>query len=208
MDFPNALNDQEGSAQRTVVTVPGKSRARVRTSRLVTQQRFLACFKGSCNVLRASRAAGIDRMAHYQWLRDDPTYPERFREAQQVAVRMLEDEAVRRAFEGDKKLVTYKSKPVRINGEYLYEVVRSDNLLMFLLKAYDRRRFGDKVENTFTQDWSGNLEDLPEEFLKQVLAKLDAQAAAMAAKQIEGGASAVPAAAQTVDVAHAPNGQS
>jgi hypothetical protein len=40
------------------------------------------------------------------------------------------------------------------------------------------------------------------------LAKQDAQAAVIAAKQIEGGASAVPAAAQTVDLAHAPSVQS
>jgi hypothetical protein len=40
------------------------------------------------------------------------------------------------------------------------------------------------------------------------LAKQDAQAAVIAAKQIEGGASVVPAAAQTVDLAHAPSVQS
>jgi hypothetical protein len=122
-------------------------------------------------------------MAHYQWLRDDPTYPERFREAQQVAVRTLEGEAVRRAFEGDKKLVTYKGKPVRINEEYLYEVVRSDNLLMFLLKAYDRKRFGGKIDTTIGPNWNGNLEDLPEELLKQILARCEALIAAAAAKE-------------------------
>jgi hypothetical protein len=139
-------------------------------------------------------------MAHYQWLRDDPTYPERFREAQQIAVRVLEDEAVRRAFEGDKKLVTYKGKPVRINGEYLYEVVRSDNLLMFLLKAHDPKRFGDKIKTTFDANWSGNLEDLPEELLKQLAEHFEARAMAIAAKeraQIEAGT-------QTVDVTPQP----
>ena len=200
MDSPNPLNDFQGSAQGTLVTVPGKSRARVKTSRLATQQRFLSCFKGTCNVLRASRAAGIDRMAHYQWLRDDPTYPERSREAQQVAVRVLEDEAVRRAFEGDKKLVTYKGKPVRINGEYLYEVVRSDSLLMFLLKAHDPKRFGDRIKTTFDANWSGNIDDLPEEFLRQVLARLEAQAAAVEAKQLEQG--------QTLDIESAPGASS
>jgi hypothetical protein len=42
----------------------------------------------------------------------------------------------------------------------------------------------------------------------RTLAKQDAQAAVIAAKQIEGGASVVPAAAQTVDLAHAPSVQS
>jgi hypothetical protein len=54
------------------------------------------------------------------------------------------------------------------------------NLLMFLLKAYDCKRFGDKVRTTFDANWNGNLEDLPEEFLKQVLQQIEAQAAAIA----------------------------
>jgi hypothetical protein len=35
---------------------------------------------------------------------------------------------------------------------------------MFLLKAYDPKRFGDKLRTTFDANWSGNLEDLPDEF--------------------------------------------
>ena len=133
-------------------------------------------------------------MAHYQWLRDDPTYPGRFREAQQVAVRTLEDEAVRRAYEGVRKPVFYKGKQVRDSeGRLVYETEYDSNLLMFLLKAYDRKRFGDKVDTTFGPNWNGNLEDLPEELLRQILQKIDAEAAALKAKQLESGA-------QTVDV--------
>jgi hypothetical protein len=98
---------------------------------------------------------------------------------------MLEDESMRRAFEGDKKLVTYKGKPVRINWEYLSEVVRSDNLLMFLLKAHDPKRLDDKIQTTFDANWSGNLEDLPEEFLRKVLQRIEAQAVALEAKRLE-----------------------
>jgi len=47
------------------------------------------------------------------WLDQDETYPARFREAMRVAIRTLEDEAVRRAYEGERKLVNYKGKPVR-----------------------------------------------------------------------------------------------
>jgi hypothetical protein len=210
MDLPNRLNDQRGNDPKTVVDTYGqRSRTRDQSGRAQAQRRFPACFAGCCNVLRAARAAKVGRATHYQWMDEDPTYPARFREAQRVAVRALEDEAVRRAHDGERKLVTYKGKPVKdVDGKFLYETVRDSQLLMFLLKAYDRKRFGDKIDTTFGPNWNGNLEDLPEEFLRQVLAKLDAQAAAIAAKQIEGGASAVPAAAQTVDVAHAPSGQS
>lgn len=64
-------------------------------------------------MLRAARAAKVARVQHYVWLDQDETYPARFREAMRVAIRTLEDEAVRRAYEGERKLVNYKGKPVR-----------------------------------------------------------------------------------------------
>jgi hypothetical protein len=69
--------------------------------------------------------------------------------------------------------------------------------LWFLLKAYDQKRFRDRVRTTFDANWSGNLEDLPEEFLRQVLQQIEAHVAALKAKQIEG---------QTVDVKPEPLG--
>ena len=99
-----------------------------------------------------------------------------------------------------RKPVFYKGEHVRDSeGRLVYETEFDSNLLMFLLRAYDPKRFGDKLRTTFDANWSGNLEDLPEEFLRQVLQRLEAQAAAMEAKaqqaQIE-----APAASQTVDV--------
>jgi len=198
-DSVNLVNDQQEKAPKTVADTYGqRSRTRDQSGRAQAQRRFLACFAGCCNVLKASRAARVARAQHYKWLDEDETYPARFREAMRVAIRTLEDEAVRRAYEGERKLVTYKGKPVRdIDGKFLYETERSDNLLMFLLKNYDRKRFGDKIDTTFGPNWSGNLEDLPEEFLRQVLQQIEAQAAVLKAKQIEAG---TPAAAQTVDV--------
>lgn len=162
--------------------------------RLAAQRRFLTCFSGTGNVLQSSRAAKIGATQHYRWMAEDPTYPSRFREAQRLAICALEDEAIRRGHEGVKRLVRYKGRPVKLSdGTYLFETEYSDNLLMFLLKSYDRERFGDKTENTFGPNWNGNLEDLPEEFLRQVLAQIEAQAAALEAKQLE-------ARAQTTDV--------
>jgi hypothetical protein len=121
------------------------------------------------------------------------------------ATRTLEDHCVKLAFEGVKRMVTYKGKPVKVNGEILCEVEYDSQALMFLLKSYDRKRFGDKIDTTFGPNWSGNLEDLPEEFLRQVLQQIEAQGAALKAKQIEAG---TPAAAQTIDVkAEMPTGE-
>jgi hypothetical protein len=74
---------------------------------------------------------------------------------------------------------------------------------MFLLKAHDPKRFGDKLRTTFDANWNGNLEDLPEEFLRQFLQRLEAQAAAEQARQLEQ--------AQTIDLKPEPpmpNGES
>jgi hypothetical protein len=68
---------------------------------------------------------------------------------------------------------------------------------MFLLKSYDCKRFGDKIDTTFGPNWSGNLEDLPEEFLGQVLQQIGARGAALNSKQLEQ--------AQTIEVKSEPS---
>jgi hypothetical protein len=174
--MPNQPNDLRNGLQTTVGNRCPQGSTREDFRRTNSQRRFLAAFSATCNASRSARIAKIDRGQHYRWLRDDPTYPARFREAMQQATRTLEDHCVRLAFEGVKRMVTYKGQPVIYKGQIVYETEFDSQALMFLLKAYDRKRFGDKMENTFTQNWDGNIEDLPEEFLRQVLAKLDAQA--------------------------------
>ena len=184
---PNGLGN---GLQNTVVSKRGEP-SRARRMRVeASQDRLLACFSATCNMLRASRAAKVPKNAHYHWMATDPTYPERFRQAVQKATRTLEDHAVKLAHEGVRRLVTYKGKPVKdpVTGGWLYEVEYDSQLIMFLLKAYDRKRFGDKIDTTFGPNWNGNLEDLPEEFLKQVLERINAQIAAQQANQLEAGA--------------------
>ena len=87
----------------------------------IAQSRFLAAFGGMGNINKASRAAKIGRTTHYWWLKTDPTYPARFEEARQRAIGTLADEAVRRARDGFKRLVLYKGKPVRHEGQFVWE---------------------------------------------------------------------------------------
>jgi hypothetical protein len=87
-------------------------------------------------------------------------------------VRTLEDEAVRRAHEGVRKPVLYKGKQVFVEGRPLYETQYSDQLLMFLLKAYDRERFGDQIKMDLSQ--IKTINDVPTELLRLVLEKLQA----------------------------------
>jgi hypothetical protein len=72
-------------------------------------------------------------------------------EASKRAVRTLEDEAVRRAREGVKRVLFWQGKP----------------LLMFLLKAYDRDKFGDQANIDISK--ITKFEDIPRSLLKLVL---------------------------------------
>lgn len=93
------------------------------------------------SILRASRSAQVHRQTHYFWMQEDPTYPPRFKAARQCAAQALEDEAVRRAHEGIRRPLLHKGKQVYINGEPAFTVEYSDQLLMFLLKAWNLSGF-------------------------------------------------------------------
>ena len=102
-------------------------------------------------MLKAARCAKISRNAHYIWLKEDPTYPQRFKEATEAASRTLEDEAVRRAHEGLRKAVRYKGKVVGYETEY------SDSLLTELLRATNPQKFRppQRIEHGGISDDSG-----------------------------------------------------
>lgn len=101
------------------------------------RQRFLACFAACGSVLKASRWARIARSMHYKWL-EDPEYQAAFADASKRAVRVLHDEAVRRAHDGVRKPIRYKGKIIGYDTEY------SDALLLALLKAGDPEHFRDR----------------------------------------------------------------
>jgi hypothetical protein len=101
-------------------------------------------------------------------MKQDPSYPTRFVQAQERAARALEDEAVRRAHEGVRRPVTHKGKQVYIGGEPLYEVEYSDRLLMFLLEAYNPEKFRRRTETRVKFDPN----DLTEEDIKAWMDKV------------------------------------
>ena len=80
----------------------------------------------------AAQAAGVHRSRHYDWLKKDPAYVSAFVAAQDEAVQALEDEAVRRAYEG-------VEKPVTVAGQREFVREYSDTLLIFLLRGRLKR---------------------------------------------------------------------
>ena len=91
---------------------------------------------------------------------------------------------MRRAKDGTAKPVLYKGRQVYVDGEPLYEHQHSDTLLMFLLRAYDREKFGDRqVLELKLEDWDGDLTKLSVESQERLLAGLEARIALEEAKE-------------------------
>lgn len=115
------------------------------------QAAFLTAYALSANLSRAARDAGITRDLHYQWMREDPFYPELFEQCKREAAQSLEDEAVRRGKEGIERPVIYQGKmcfqevehvdpetgEVTIRNVPLIEREYSDALLKMVLTKFD-----------------------------------------------------------------------
>lgn len=82
-------------------------------------------------ISKAAMKAGISRQTHYDWLKNDKKgfYRRAFELADKMAADLLEEEAFRRAVEGDLQVVYYKGEEVGRRRVY------SDQLLSILLKG-------------------------------------------------------------------------
>ena len=101
------------------------------------------------SIKAAAAAAKVDIKDHYRWLKEDPNYRKSWDEVQEQAAQSVEDEAVRRAMEGVKRVVLYRGKPVRTgrgrSSRILYETTYSDQLLLALLKRFRPQLYRDHV---------------------------------------------------------------
>lgn len=77
---------------------------------------FLDALRECANVTVAARSVGISLGTVYNHRKDDPLFAERFQEALDEAVDMLEYEAHRRAFKGTEEPVFHQGRPT-----YMYE---------------------------------------------------------------------------------------
>lgn len=107
---------------------------------------------------KAAKAAKIARQLHYHWLKTDELYKELHREAMLQVTEVLEDEAIRRAIEGQEKGVYYQG------AQCGTEIVHSDGLMMFLLRAADPEKYRERSEVKgkvdVTHKFSGTMEEL------------------------------------------------
>jgi hypothetical protein len=92
---------------------PAKRKPAPRTPRIDKRSAFLAAYAECGSIRDASKAARIERSAHYRWLKADPDYFARFQEADAHATQSLEDEAMERAMRG-------AFEPNVFQGRFLY----------------------------------------------------------------------------------------
>ena len=122
---------------------------------------FLKAFATCGSITKAAKAAGVDRGQHYEWLKEREGYAADFAEAANQAAQVLEDEAVRRAYEGvfepnvwQGSFVypekTGKDGTVHVGKKPLGVVKYSDTLLQFLLKGLRPERYRDRVSAEVT----------------------------------------------------------
>jgi hypothetical protein len=110
---------------------------------------FLTALAECGNVTYAASRAGIPRRTVYALRKKDEEFAKAWRESADIGVRILEDEACRRAMEGVETPVFYQGKEVGVVRKY------SDTLLMALLKAHRPEKYADKYR--IEQDHDGNF---------------------------------------------------
>lgn len=96
------------------------------------------------NVARACEAVDVTRMTAYRWRQDDKEFAQAWDEAKAIGLDALEDEAVRRAYEGVDKAIVYKGEITDTVKEY------SDTLMIFLLKGGKPEKYREKTSMELT----------------------------------------------------------
>lgn len=127
------------------------------------QRAFLAAYIIKARIAAAARIAGVDRGAHYEWLRTDKAYAEAFGQAEKMAGDVAEDEAKRRAIKGILEPVIHRGYVVEValkdqDGKPVLDAEGkekrvplmkrkySDRLLALILQGAKPEKYGKKLE--------------------------------------------------------------
>jgi hypothetical protein len=109
------------------------------------QKDFLNALEDTASVRRAAKVSKVPRRTVYDWLEKDEAFKIAFDRSKLIAADALEDEAVRRAYEGYLKPVYHGGKKVGTIREY------SDTLLVLLMKG----GMPEKYKDRFAGEMSG-----------------------------------------------------
>lgn len=113
---------------------------------------FLEAFMEYVSVSRAAKKAKVHRTVIYDWIKDEAEFKTAYERACELATARLEDEAVRRAYEGTLKPVYQGGKKICSIREY------SDTLLIVLLKARAPEKYKERVASEHTGKGGGPIQ--------------------------------------------------
>jgi len=100
---------------------------------------FLAALADTGQITKACKAIDIARPTAYEWRALDPEFARAWDAAKDRSMDVLEDEAFRRAHDGDANVIPGKYGEI-IRTEY------SDTLLIFLLKGGKPNKYRERVD--------------------------------------------------------------
>lgn len=149
----------------------------------------LAAAGGS--VTRACEAVGVSRTTAYRWREEDAEFAAEWDRAKAIGLDALEDEALRRAFEGVEVPVLHHGKVVSTVRNY------SDTLTIFLLKGGKPEKYRERVSTELTGAGGGPVQLTDTERVSKLAGLL------ALAQQRQGGPGAAPDAAQDAGPADA-----
>jgi hypothetical protein len=138
--------------------------------REVTEQKkreFLIAFINCAGqVGRAAEEAGITPKTSWNWRQKDPAFADAFEKAKGMAAEVLEQEAVRRAFEGVEEPVGwFRGEPGGHVRKY------ADTLLIFLLKGMMPEKYRERTDVNLKGAVANlNIAVLPDELLARIAA--------------------------------------
>jgi hypothetical protein len=121
---------------------------------------FLTHFAETGNVSASADHADLSRSQAYEWRKQDQGFAAEWDDALAIAVDQLAWEARRRAIEGIEEIKYYQGEPVGCIRKY------SDQLLMFLLRAYDPRTF--QALRREHNDQSRSVQDIRDQLQKKI----------------------------------------
>ena len=138
--------------------------------RTTKKRSFLKSLAATGNITLSCGAAGAARSVVYEWREKDEGFAQEWDSALEAAADVLEAEARRRAAKGILEPVFYQGEKVGTVRKY------SDLLLIFLMKAANRRRFDPDgyVKLSLHEELAGKQQEL-EDRLDKILAALPAQ---------------------------------
>jgi hypothetical protein len=112
---------------------------------------FLLKLEATASMTRAAKLSNVPRRTVYDWIDNDEDFVKDLEKSKLIAVEALEDEALRRAFEGTERPVYQGGKKVGKIREY------SDTLMVMLMKGNLPEKYKERFSGELTGKGGGPI---------------------------------------------------